>query len=74
MNCNDGSIYPPDVMESLKKLWDKPDSKVKQPLPDPLPKKEEVIEMRVEPTEKQMNRKPPKLGEMSFAMWKWLEV
>ena len=63
MNCNTGEIYPPEFMEELKKLWDKPDRLAAgQPLPETWPKKEDVIEMQVEPTADQLKRKPPKVG------------
>jgi hypothetical protein len=66
MNCNTGEIYPPELMEELKKLWGNPEKPDRlacgQPLPDPILKKEEVIEMQVEPTPDQLKRKPPKVG------------
>ena len=63
MNCNTGEVYPPDMVEAIKKLWEKPDRLAcGQPLPNPIPKKGEVIEMQVEPTAEQLKRKPPKVG------------
>ena len=60
MNCNTGEIYPPDMVEHLKKFWEK--GETKRGIPNPPPLQEEVIEMRVEPTDDQLKRKPPKVG------------
>ena len=63
MNCNTGEIYPPEMFEKLKEFWENKDRLAcGQPLPKPIPKQEEVIEMQVEPTPDQLKRKPPKVG------------
>ena len=59
MNCETGEIYSPETMKHFDELFN---GRQKRNKDEVLPEKESLIEMVVEPTEKQLNRKPPKVG------------
>ena len=59
MNCNTGEIYTPEMMKHFDELFGGVKERTKTEF---VPLKEDLIEMKVEPTEKQLNRKPPKVG------------
>jgi len=59
MNCDNGHIYTPEMMKRMESLFAQmPQEQVTANIPDP-PK---IIPMEIPPTEKQLNRKPPKVG------------